>query len=230
MNELCESVNEKKIVSLAVNKVDNKIFENNEQMMSFGSPEEFDADVGNTAAFSGSTSVNFGSLDVFDADVGNTAAFAGNTSVFNQSGIPVEFAGGTSLSDGAGSTSVNFWSPNVFNADVGSTVAFTGSPSVFNESRNPNEFAGSTGVFDGVGKTIEVMEKEKLKKMEKLKQDDFEQGRVLERVAQTPLILAGVYDTHYSMGPVNDELSHGRNENSVSHGSNENSESASLND
>ena len=33
----------------------------------------------------------------------------------------------------------------------------------------------------------------------KLKQDDFEQGRVLERVAQTPLVLAGTYDMHDSM-------------------------------
>ena len=62
---------------------------------------------------------------------------------------------------------------------------------------------------------------------------------MLECVAQTPLVLAGAYDTHDSMSPVNDELSHGRNENSVSHGSNQNShaqardrnsESANLND
>ena len=54
--------------------------------------------------------------------------------------------------------------------------------------------------------------------------------RVLERVAQIPLILAGTYDMQYTMGPVNDELSHGSNENSVSHGSNENSKSENLND
>ena len=79
-----------------------------------------------------------------------------------------------------------------------------------------NAYVGSTGVFDGVGRTIEVMERDKLKKTEKLKQDDFEQGRVLDRVAQTPLILAGAYDMHDSMRPVNDELSHGINENSDS--------------
>ena len=41
----------------------------------------------------------------------------------------------------------------------------------------------------------------------KLKQDGFEIGRVLERVAQTPLVLAGTYDTH-------DSVSHRRNEKS----------------
>ena len=129
----------------------------------------------------------------------------------------------------SGSTVVSAEKTSAFK-ESRSTVEFAGSTGAFYGIKGANDFSGSTGVFDGVGKTIEVMEKEKLKKMEKLKQDDFEQGRVLERVAQTPLILAGVYDTHYSMGPVNDELSHGRNENSVSHGSNENSESASLND
>ena len=53
---------------------------------------------------------------------------------------------------------------------------------------------------------------------------------VVERVAHTPLILAGAYDTHDSMSPVNDELSHGTNENSLSHRINANSESANLND
>ena len=40
----------------------------------------------------------------------------------------------------------------------------------------------------------------------KSKQDDFEQGRVLERVAQIPLVVAGAYDTY-------DSESHGMNEN-----------------
>ena len=61
-------------------------------------------------------------------------------------------------------------------------------------------------MFDGVGRTIEVMERDKLKKTEKLKQDDFEQGRVLERVAQIPLVVAGMYDTY-------DSESHGTNKN-----------------
>ena len=53
---------------------------------------------------------------------------------------------------------------------------------------------------------------------------------MLERVAQTPLILAGAYDTHDSICPMNDELSHVTNENSVSHRISENSERADLND
>ena len=164
---------------------------NNEKMMIFVNPDEIDADVGIPVALSGSTSVDFGSPEEVDADVGNTVAFSG-------------------------STSVNFGSLDIFNADVRSTVVSIGSPSVFGKSGNPDEFAGSTGVFDGVGRTIEVMERDNLKKTEKLKQDYFEQGRVLDRVAQTPLILAGAYDMHDSMCPVNDELSHGINENSDS--------------
>ena len=41
----------------------------------------------------------------------------------------------------------------------------------------------------------------------KLKQGGFEQERVLEHVAQTPLVLAGTYDTH-------DSVDHGSNESS----------------
>ena len=37
-----------------------------------------------------------------------------------------------------------------------------------------------------------------------LNQGDFGQGRVLEYVAQTPLVLAGAYDTYNSMSLVND--------------------------
>mmetsp|Transcript_38077 Transcript_38077/g.66775 ORF Transcript_38077/g.66775 Transcript_38077/m.66775 type:complete len:144 (+) Transcript_38077:326-757(+) len=78
MNKSCESVNEKRMVSLAVNKIGNKTFENNEKIMSFGSPDSIDADVGSTVAFAGSTSVNFGSPDVFDADNGSIVACAGS--------------------------------------------------------------------------------------------------------------------------------------------------------
>ena len=65
----------------------------------------------------------------------------------------------------------------------------------------------------------------------KLKQDDFEQGRVLERVAQTPLMLASTYGTHDSVSHrsnknLNVQL---HNENLVS-AINENSKSADLND
>ena len=115
---------------------------------------------------------------------------------------------------------------------------------VFNERGILIEFAGGTGVFDVVGRTnvvgstgSEVMESDKLKKTKKLKQDDFEQGRVLERVAQTPLVLAGTYDTHdpvshgNAVSPVNDEMSYGgSNQNSDARARDENSESANLND
>jgi len=65
----------------------------------------------------------------------------------------------------------------------------------------------------------------------KLKQDGFEQGRVLERVAQTPLMLASTYGTHNSVSHrsnknLNVQL---HNENLVS-AINENSKSADLND
>ena len=61
MNKSRESVNEKMMVSLAVNKIGNKTFENNEKITSFGSPDVIDADVRIPVAFAGSTSVNFGS-------------------------------------------------------------------------------------------------------------------------------------------------------------------------
>ena len=67
----------------------------------------------------------------------------------------------------------------------------------------------------------------------KLKQDDFEQGRVLERVAQTPFVLAGTYDTHdpvshgNAVSPVNDKMSYGgSNQNSDARVCDENSASA----
>ena len=217
------------MVSLAVDKIGNKTFENNEQMISFGSTEVFDADVGSTVVFAGSTSeiMFVGSPNELDTDVGIPVAFSGSTSV--NFGSPKVFDAdvGDTVAF-SGSTSVNFGSPDVFDADFGNAVTFAGSTSVFYESRIPHEFARSTGVFIRVEKInvvastgSEVMERDKLKKTKKLKQNDFEQERVLERVAQTPLILAGAYDTHDSMGPVNNELNHG---------SNENSESANLND
>ena len=219
INKSCGSVNAKRMVSLDVNKIGNKTFENNEKIMSFWSPDVIDADVGIPVAFAGSTSVNFGSPDVIDADVG----------------IPVAFAGST--------FSVNFGSPDIFDADVGSSILFAGSPSVLNKSRIPVSFVGGTGVFDVVGRTnvvgstgSEVMESDKLKKTKKLKPDDFEQGRVLEHVAQIPLILAGTYDTHdqvshrNAVSPVNDVMSHRSNQNSDARASNENSENANLND
>ena len=57
----------------------------------------------------------------------------------------------------------------------------------------------------------------------KLKQDDFEQGRVLQRVAQTPSVLAGTYD----MG---DSMCRWSNRNLHAQAHNWNSESADLND
>ena len=53
----------------------------------------------------------------------------------------------------------------------------------------------------------------------KLKQDDFEQGRVLERIAQIPLVKAGTYDMY-------DSVSHGTNKNSDARLHNRNSASA----
>ena len=61
----------------------------------------------------------------------------------------------------------------------------------------------------------------KLKKVTKLKQDDFEQGRVLERVSQTPLVLA-TYDMHNSVSQGSNGMSHGSDE--MSHGRNDNSD------
>ena len=71
----------------------------------------------------------------------------------------------------------------------------------------------------------------KLKKVTKLKQDDFEQGRVLEHVAQNPLVLASMYDTRDSVSHGSEKNSNARShdENSAS-AINENSESANLND
>ena len=53
----------------------------------------------------------------------------------------------------------------------------------------------------------------------KLKQDDFEQGRVLERIAQIPLVITGTYDTY-------DSVSHGMNKNSDARSHDRNSVSA----
>ena len=76
-----------------------------------------------------------------------------------------------------------------------------------------------------------------MKKTNKLKQDDFEQGRVLERVPQVPLVLASTYDTHNPVShgnrvsPVNDEMSFGdSNQNSDARARDENSKSVNLND
>ena len=52
----------------------------------------------------------------------------------------------------------------------------------------------------------------------KLKQDDFDQGRVLERIAQTPLVLVSTYGMH-------DSVSHGSRKNSNTRSHNENSAS-----
>ena len=56
--------------------------------------------------------------------------------------------------------------------------------------------------------------KKKLKKVMKLKQEEFEQGRVLEygKDAQTPL--ADVHDAHNSVSPGGNWMSLGSNENS----------------
>ena len=51
----------------------------------------------------------------------------------------------------------------------------------------------------------------------KLKQGNFEQGRVLDHVAQTPLILASMYSTH-------DSVSHGSETHSNAQSHNENSQ------
>ena len=48
--------------------------------------------------------------------------------------------------------------------------------------------------------------------MKKLKQDNFEQGRMLGCVGQTPLVLADVYDAHYLVSLMNDQMNHGSNE------------------
>ena len=58
----------------------------------------------------------------------------------------------------------------------------------------------------------------------KLNQDNFMQGRIFERVAQTPLVLAGTYDTHDPVSLVNDEISHRSNENSYAQVHDENSD------
>ena len=48
---------------------------------------------------------------------------------------------------------------------------------------------------------------------------------LLERVAQTPLVLAGAYNIHDSVSLVRDEMSHGSNENLDARVRNENSAS-----
>ena len=77
-------------------------------------------------------------------------------------------------------------------------------------SGNPDKFAGSTG----------------LKKKEKLKQDEYEQRRVLERVAQTHFVVGSTYDTDDSVSHGSEDISHGRNENSDARSHDRNSASA----
>ena len=109
---------------------------------------------------------------------------------------------------------------------------------VYNESGVPAESVGKPGcaVLNKSGVPAESVGKPgcavfKLKKTKKLKQDDFEHRRVLERDAQTPLVLDGTCDTHDSMSRGKNTESNARShdENSAS-AINENSESASLND
>ena len=77
-------------------------------------------------------------------------------------------------------------------------------------SGNPDKFAGSTGV----------------KKTEKLKQDEYEQRRVLERVAQTHFVVGSTYDMDDSVSHGSEDMSHGRNENSDARSHDRNSASA----
>ena len=49
---------------------------------------------------------------------------------------------------------------------------------------------------------------------------------MLERISQTPLVLASAYDMHDSMSLVNDEISHGSDENSDAQVRNKNLSSA----
>ena len=65
-------------------------------------------------------------------------------------------------------------------------------------SGNPNKFGWSTG----------------LKKTEKLKKDEYEQRRVLERVAQTHFVVGSRYDTDDLVSHGSEDMSHGRNKNS----------------
>ena len=46
-----------------------------------------------------------------------------------------------------------------------------------------------------------------------MKQDGFEQGRVLERIAQTPLVLVDSHETHDLVSLLNNEMIHRSNEN-----------------
>jgi hypothetical protein len=140
---------------------------------------------------------------------GVPALSVGNTgcAVLNGSGVPALSVGNTGCA--------------VLN-ESGVPAESVGKPgcAVLNESGVPAESVGKPGcaVF-------------KLKKTKKLKQDDFEHRRVLERDAQTPLVLDGTCDTHDSMSRGKNTESNARShdENSAS-AINENSESASLND
>ena len=93
-------------------------------------------------------------------------------------------------------------------------IEFAGSTGLFYGIGITDDFTGSTCVFDAIGRTNDVgstgsviMESDKLEKMKKLKQEGFEQGRVLKhgKDAQTPL-------TTVSLG--SDEMSLWSNENS----------------
>ena len=114
-----------------------------------------------------------GSTNVFDVNDRSAVVFAGSTSVIVGSANEVEVSGSTVVS--AGRTSV-------FN-NSRSTVEFAWSTGVFYEIRSTNDSAVSTGVFDAIGRTnfvgstgSGVMESDKLEKMKKLKQEEFEQG------------------------------------------------------
>ena len=58
-----------------------------------------------------------------------------------------------------------------------------------------------------------VNKKCKLKKVKKLKHDDFEQVRMLQCVAQTFLVLFDLYEAHDLVSLVNNDMSHGSVEN-----------------
>eukprot|EP00579_Thalassiosira_antarctica_P009853 CAMPEP_0201915670 /NCGR_PEP_ID=MMETSP0903-20130614/5524_1 /ASSEMBLY_ACC=CAM_ASM_000552 /TAXON_ID=420261 /ORGANISM="Thalassiosira antarctica, Strain CCMP982" /LENGTH=264 /DNA_ID=CAMNT_0048451331 /DNA_START=392 /DNA_END=1186 /DNA_ORIENTATION=+ len=176
-------------------------------IMSIGSTDVFDANNGSTVAFAGSTSVIMfvGSTDVFDMNDGSTVAFAGSTSVIVGNTDGFEVSKSTFVS-APGRTSV-------FNKS-GSIVEFAWITSVFYGIGSNDDSDRSTGVFDTIGRTnvvgstgSGVMESDKMKKMKKLKQEEFGQGRVLEhgKDAQTPLATV-------SLG--SDEMSLGSNENS----------------
>jgi hypothetical protein len=66
----------------------------------------------------------------------------------------------------------------------------------------------------------------KLKKETKLKKDEYEQRRVLERVALTHFVLGSTYDTDDLVSHGSEDMSHGRNKNSDARLHDQNSASA----